>query len=211
MLILTVVVTNGTDMPLVKQDDLALASHTSVEVDGAEPAGQLPSGDYRSFHLHYRIPVGSTIRASWITSDGLTAVFGGLAPAEDSRTTTPGHNGSAEPPPLTSSVDAIASNSASAAVRSSTISRAMISGAGRLSRSSSASFLSQVMSRLALSRAVSSPLVNDFHRSDSTGLPHAPGQYEETKSSRSLRRKKLPRSVRVVCRETVEAGDPELF
>jgi hypothetical protein len=71
--------------------------------------------------LHYRIPVGSTIRASWITSDGLTAVFGGLAPAEDSRTTTPGHNGSAEPPPLTSSVDAIVSNSASAAVRSSTI------------------------------------------------------------------------------------------
>ncbi len=93
VLILTFVVTNATDMPLVKQDDLALAFHTSVDGDGAEPVGQLPSGDYRSFppvllpgevglaDLHYRIPVGSTIRAAWITSDGLTAVFGGLAPA----------------------------------------------------------------------------------------------------------------------------------
>lgn len=55
-----------------------------------------------------------------------------------------------------SSAAATASNSASAAVRSSTISRAMISGAGRLSAFSRESSRSQVMSRLTLSRAMSS-------------------------------------------------------
>ena len=44
----------------------------------------------------------------------------------------------------------------------------MISGAGRLSASSSDSSRSQVMSRLALSRAISSSYVNDLHRSDPT-------------------------------------------
>lgn len=55
-----------------------------------------------------------------------------------------------------SSAAATASNSVRAAVRSSTISLAMISGAGRESRSSSESSRSHVMSRLTLSRAISS-------------------------------------------------------
>jgi hypothetical protein len=55
-----------------------------------------------------------------------------------------------------SSAAVTASNSASAAVRSSTISRAMMSGAGRLSASSRDSSRSQVRSRLTLSRATSS-------------------------------------------------------
>jgi len=57
---------------------------------------------------------------------------------------------------LASRAAATASNSARAAVRSSTISRAITSGAGRLSRSSRDSSRSQVRSRLALSRATSS-------------------------------------------------------
>jgi hypothetical protein len=47
-------------------------------------------------------------------------------------------------------------NCSNAARRSSTISAAMMAGAGRLSESSSESSLSQKMSRLALSRATSS-------------------------------------------------------
>lgn len=55
-----------------------------------------------------------------------------------------------------SNAAATASNSASAPLRPSTISRAMTSGGGRLSRSSSDASFSQVISRLALSRATSS-------------------------------------------------------
>src|ERR1700761_1218706 len=61
---------------------------------------------------------------------------------------------------VASSVEATASNSASAAVSSSTISRATTSGAGRLSASSRDSSRSQVMSRLTLSRATSSSYEN---------------------------------------------------
>gem|GEM_PF-4822739 len=50
----------------------------------------------------------------------------------------------------------IASNSASAALKSSTISAAIASGAGRFEESSRLSSLSQKMSKLALSRCISS-------------------------------------------------------
>jgi hypothetical protein len=74
--------------------------------------------------------------------------------------------------PAPSSAAATASNSASAVVGSSTISRAMTSGAGRLSRSSREASFNHVMSRLASIGSVSGPRTQTPRRPGS--LPPIP-------------------------------------
>jgi hypothetical protein len=74
--------------------------------------------------------------------------------------------------------------------QSSTISRAITSGAGRLSRSSSDSSFNNVMSRFAFSRATISSYVNDFRRWPSSRSARVAGVlHAVTGSSRSGRRR----------------------